>query len=320
MSHVEIVAEGLRRLDRLLADAYPEPPAPYSAEWLNYQSLLAQQARLFHEREILEGAFPLQIDLAGAPVMESAIDASFLQEFLDRLQKTVSSITQTLMGKARDRARFQEDVVAASRLRVLAATPGSFVLGLEGPERHQQLALDGTQAEPVFDEAMDLLLDVFHASDASVASGDLLTAASSVGDRALRHLKSLAANVSSRGARTVFTHRTAFDPEEPIREVIFGGEAARRLEELLTRAESSTQTIIVEGRLSGVSWIRKRFELEVEREDGTPLVYRGTVSVDIRDMVADSFDRHVQAVLEETTLSSEIEHESSVSHHLIELR
>jgi hypothetical protein len=316
VSELEQVRESLRRLDELLAN-FEVAPDVGTPQWFDYESLVGQQLRLLQRQELLEGDFQVEVRLLGRPVVGTRVEVPFLTDFLGGLQDAVLSITQMLTGQARDRAPFQRDVLAAGRLHLVATPAGSFILGMQGPAREPQLPFEGAAGTP-FDEAVDLVMDVMKASEDDVASDALLEAASQVGGRGLKHLERLAGNISSSGAQTVFVHRNPLDEEQPLREVSFGTAAARRLQSLLSATESSVETIEVEGRLVGVSWIRKRFELEAGEGAAELTVYRGTVSVDLRNRVADAFDQHVRATLERTQVVSSIEGAGEkVSYHLI---
>lgn len=318
MSELEQVHEGLSRLSDVLS-TFDVPPEIGTAEWFDYESLVAQQARLIHRRELLEGEFQVEVTLLGRPVQGTRVEVPFVKDFLAGLQDAVLSITQMLTGQARDRAPFQRDVVEAGRLYLIATPVGSFRLAMQGPARQPQLPLDDTGSTP-FDEAIDLVLDVMKASEEDVASGVLLEAASHVGGRGLKHLEGLAGNIAGSDAAAVFVHRNLLDEEEPVREVSFGAPAARRLQSLLSGSESSVETIQVDGRLVGVSWIRKRFELEVGQGEPEPQIYRGTVSIDLRNRVADAFDQSVRATLERTKVVSRVEGAGEkVSYHLIDI-
>lgn len=327
MSDLEFVEESLTTLGEALGAFVEAPPEQGTGAWTMYRTLLERQVQLLHERAILAGEHQVEMDLSGSPVIGNSIDSKFLGGLLQRFQDAVTSVTQTLMAEARDRGSWGGDVLASSRMRVTTTAPGSFVVGLEGPQRSVQLSAIGTdgdeqdrasaEPEPVFDEALDLVLDVLHAASNDMDSRPLLESASVAGGRAVKHLQALAKEVASNTVVAKFVHRSPF--RERPRSVQFGYAAARHMESVLSRTETSEETVEVFGRLIGASWLRERFEIQAD-EDGTEVIYKGTVNVDLRGQVQAAFDTDVWAVLEKTTVTSDLDDEPTISWHLVAIR
>jgi hypothetical protein len=95
------------------------------------------------------------------------------------------------VGKAR---RYPVDVLTAASMRLVGTRSGSFVIGLEGPERDRQLSFSDepdNEALPVFDEAIGRLLYVVDVAEAEVAAEALPQVLGELsGERPLKNLVS----------------------------------------------------------------------------------------------------------------------------------
>lgn len=320
MSDVNELRAELAELAEILQPIERAEPEPWTADWMGWQSLLTRQAEVLHQLDIAQAEFPVSVSLHGGAVMGNAVRASFLGDFLSQLQATVAAVIQTVMhGAETSRGRLPVDVVEASHLRVVATTPGSFVVGLEGPERSRQETLDieGLEDEPPppFDEAMDRLMDVLSAVETDVSGERLTTAIGDLGGRrALNHLVDLAKTIATTGTAATVARRDPF--EDSVREARLSASGASRLRQVLSRTEQHIEYEEHVGVLSGVRWKTGLFDLEVER-DGESVAYSGRIVRDLRDSVRSAFDRRVRVVLERTITRTAVEGHESVSYRLV---
>lgn len=320
MSDVESLRAELADLNEVLSALGEGQPEEYSAEWMGWQSLLTRQAELFHQLEITEATFPLSVSLHGGAVLGNTVRAGFLGEFLKEFQDTLAAAIQTVMhGVETTRGRLPMDVLEAAHLRIVATAPGSFVVGLEGPPRTVQEALDidGLEDEPPppFDEAFERLMDVLSAVETDVSGERLAVAIGDLGGaRSLRHLVELAKSIATTGTGATFARRDPFD--DRVREARLSALGASRLRQVLSRTEQDLDYVELTGVLSGVRWKTGLFDLEVVT-DGDREVYSGRVVRDLRDSIRSAFDRRVRVVLERTVTRTPVEGQESTTYRLI---
>lgn len=203
MTDADRFRDELADLSALLVELDQES-APWSPEWMNRQSLLTRDADLRHKLEVAEGAYQFELVLAGSPIRDGAIDVSFLGRFLEHLQMTVSTVAQAIMFGDRRRGPIGSDVLGASVMRLVATAPGSFVVAVEGPERNVQASLDPTGDDeeplPVFDEAIERILDVIDVAELEVAGERLPRAVSALGGhRPISHMVEFAKLLATHG-------------------------------------------------------------------------------------------------------------------------
>lgn len=326
MTRIEAVREELADLAGVLRDYRDAAPAPWTPQWMSLQSLLSRQAELTHEAELLEGVSEFEIRLVGGAELNHGVEANFFGQFIDRVQATVSAIVQSVLhGDVGARGQFPADVLTASMMRVEPGTPGSFVIHLKGPQRAARRALDGEQEIPPFDEAVDRVLSLLQAAAAEQETDALRAAVADVGShRAVQGMAELVSALASSGTGATFVQRSPF--EEELREARLPARVAARLHEVLSRTHQTTETIHETGKLTGVSWTRWRFDLEVTRgeppEGGAPIVevLTGRIIGDIRDAVRDAFDQVVRAEIERTTTVTEADRREHVSYRLVGVR
>ena len=319
MTDAERIREELEELSALLASSLPSAGEPWSAAWLNRQSLLTRQVEVQAELKLVEGLYEFEVALTGTPVVGNAVEARFLGSFLEELQLTVSSVVQTIMHGVKKYGALGNDVLGASTMRLQATAPGSFVLAFAPRARSVQLPFEGSTEEdeprPAFDEAIERILDLLDAAENEVAGELLPTAVAELGGpRATKHMLEVAHILASHQAAARATSRSPFLAEW--RTASLSGAGAHRLEVLLGRTEQRVERLALVGRLSGVRWKNTSFDLEVE-EGSTPLT--GKIARDLRDDVRELFDRVVRATVERTTIQSQIEAEERVTYRLVEV-
>lgn len=313
---LEVVRLALERLGPAL-DEFERtgPPPTGSLEAMEYDSLLRHQADLLVHQELLAGAADLEVSLVGGAESQNKVEASFLGEFLERLQSGLLSVLQVIEGgEGHSRGPFSQHALGAGQLRVAATPAGSFGLSLLGPSQTVPMSVEeGVDGETEFDEAVGALFDFVDAAEA-IDEVALQVAAGVLGHRALTHVEALAKALASTGTTARFTHHPV--TRSTYRTTAVPPSTARRIETFLSETQQETRRVEYEGRLVGASWVSRTFQLQLDEE----VTLKGSVTVDLRSAVAHRFDQVVRAVVEETVTSSSLDDEVTTSYRLIELR
>lgn len=313
MSAPDEISAELEMLNDVLASS-PEEIEPFSAEWLTMQSLLVRQADLLHALDVAESKYEFEVALSGEAIVGSTVETGFLGKVLESVQATVWSVAQTLMIGERRGGSFGRQVVDAGSLRLVASEPGSFKVGFVGPERNAQRSFDDEEEPlPVFDDAVSRILDVIDTVETDIEGQHLTEALSQLGGhRALGHLRKLTGILASyqTGARVI--QRIPVDDLAP-REASLSPGGARRMQLILSRTTSETETLHLRGRLSGLRWRTPSFDLETE--DGEP--FTGSVARELREDIRAAFDMDVVAEVERTVTTFEIAGDETVTYKLV---
>ena len=187
-------------------------------------------------------------------------------------------------------------------------------MGFVGPDRNAQRSFDDEEDPlPVFDDAVSRILDVIDTAETDIEGAQLTEALSQLGGhRALTNLKKLTGILASHqtGARVV--QRIPVDELLP-REASLSPGGARRMQLILSRTTSETETLRLGGRLSGLRWRTPAFDLETE--DGEP--FTGSVARELRDHIREAFDMNVVAEVERTVTKSEIGGDETTTYRLV---
>jgi hypothetical protein len=320
MSSAERLQQELADLAELLVPLDDDAIEEWSPEWMSRQSLLTRDTRLRHELAIVQGEFEFEVALSGERVHGAAVEASFFGRFLDELQATVNAVGQAIMFGSLSGAgrRYPAEVLNAASMRLVATQPGSFVMGLAGPERDRQLSFgdeDGDEALPVFDEAVSRVLDVIDVAENEIAGESLPYVVSELGGhRPLTHMVNLAKLLASNGTTAVAVDRSPFRAVE--RQAVLTAPGARRLQALLSRTNQATETRLVNGKLTGVRWKSGVFDLETDDEGE---IISGKIASELRDEVRELFDSPARMTIEVTTTQTEIEGETTTTYKLVEI-
>jgi hypothetical protein len=320
MSLTDGLAAELSELTSLLAPMNHQELEEWSPEWMSRQSLLTRDVELRERLAAAQGEFELEIALVGERVRGSTIEASFLGRFLDEFQSTINAVGQAIMfgaaGKAR--SKYPPDVLDASTMRLVATRPGSFVLGLNGPQRQRQLSFGGEsndEAIPIFDEAISRVLDVFDVAENEVAGERLPLAVSELGGhRPLSKMIKLAKLLAANSTAAAAVERSPYKSD--IRRSALSAAGARRLQAILSRTQQTTEIISIQGRLTGVRWKSGLFDLETE--DGSEAI-TGRIPSELRDDVRVAFDQLANMVIERTVTQTEVEGETTTTYRLVEI-
>jgi hypothetical protein len=296
MTPLEALRAELEDLSRVLEATAGSGTEPWSPEWMAKQSLLRRQADLAHQISLMEGTAEVEVRLAGGAEQRNEVPADFLGGFLQAFQGAVASIVQSLLHGETERGQLPADVLSASRLRVGAAAPGSFIVQMTGPvERNIQMGIDTTEGPPPFDEAVDRVLEVLQAAEGDVDIERLQSAIVEIGSpRAVGHVTEMARALARTGTTAMLTERSPFRGEP--REARVSSLAANRLHEVLSRTKQDTTTVFMTGQLSGLRWTKGIFDLEVEIGEET-VVISGRVTADLRASASARFDQVVRAEL-----------------------
>ena len=322
MSSIEALREELEALGEILRPLVESPAEPWTAAWVNMQTLMSRQADLLHWLEIEEGEFELEFRLIGSEIQNSSIGTAFFGSLLSTLQASLYAIGDSLMTRRpRVHGRYPKDVLDEATLRLKATRPGSFIIGMEGPlDRGVQLTvaeemeLEENLELPVFDDAVKRVLDVFDAAENEV-DGEWLT--NSIGElgsnRALSKMIDLAKVLSSTRVESVAVNRSRFLGHP--RECRLSAPGAARLRGVLLRTQMDTRIVEMHGLLSGIRWKSGLFDLDTD-EFGT---ITGRIPVELREDVRDLFDSFVHVNVEMTSTTTPVEGEPKMTYRLVEL-
>lgn len=322
MSAADSLRNQLRDLERILKPTLKRPQVPWSAEWMDTQSLLARQVELLHWLELEENPFEFELRLLGDEVRDSTMNAGSLGKVLAAFQEALYAIGDIMItGRSRVRGPYTGDVLEQVSLRISGIASGSFVIGMTGPsDRIAKLFLDDDasaevdQPLPVFDDAIGRIFDVFDAAENEVDSDGLPEAISELGGhRALTKMIEVAKVLSASKIDTVAVNRSRFLPNP--RECHLSAPGATRLRSVLSRTQLTTELVEMRGHLSGLRWPAGIFNLEVE--NGGSIT--GKVPLELREEIRDFFDSSVTILVEKTSLDTEVEGESKITYRLVEL-
>ncbi len=323
MSETDALKQELRSLSEILRSMENRPLEEWSPEWMNMQSLLIRQADLLHWLDLAEGRFEFEMTLAGSEIHNSSVDVAFLGKFLSTFQASVHAIGESIMSaKPTANRRFKSDVLEQANLRLVATHSGSFVMGMAGPtDRDVQLSLEDNDdqdnndlAVPIFDEAINKVLDVLDAAENEVDSQNLPTAISDLGGhRPLKKMIDFAKVLATSKVDIIAVDRSPF--RSSTRECRLTAAGAHRLQTVLSRTHLTTERISMQGRLTGIRWKSGIFDLDTE-DSG---IVTGKIPIELRREVRDVFDSLVTVVIEKTVTQTEVEGESKILYRLVEI-
>jgi len=325
MSNVEYLESEIAEMHRVLAPLDEAELEQWSPEWVMRESLRTRFNDLLHEIEVARGEYELTFSFVGQRVLNHSIDASFLATFISRFQAVVSAVSDEIMFGVYQGARrvLPSDVLDQSTMRVVATSPGSFELGIEGPrDRGVQLTIDTESDEmPIFDEATDRVFDVFESVEGGWLDSSLNEVIAALGSqRPASKMLELAQVLASNGTVATAYDRSKF--KDAPREIPFTSTGARRIQSLLSATTRETVQFSVDGTLTGVRWRNRTFDVEVAEgsDDSLPLVISGHIASELRqDIRSGRFDQPGVFLVERTTTRSATEDELAVSYRLVGL-
>lgn len=257
-------------------------------------------------RQVLEASRArFDVVLDGAPVVGHEIRVDALSKLLHSLQESVSSIAQSLRGRATSSASLPSALRSETALNFSMAYPGSFGALLRGPEPAQVLPtlfdfLDDEGEQPatveptILDRAVQSVLSVLDlAGSEQVDDEPIVDAVLPLGSRAFKHLSELSAAIVDENltARLVFV-----SPAVATRTTAVTKRSATRLRDVLGRNTETEEQVTIRGRLGSVSDIHNRIDLQATE---------GVINAKVTDeLVPELGDFYTQNVLASFTVRS----------------
>ncbi|UJP40817.1 hypothetical protein [Cellulomonas palmilytica] len=258
----------------------------------------------------------LEVVLNGVPVAGHEVRIDALAKLLHSLQESVSSIAQSITGKATARASIPGPLRDATALRLASVYPGSFGAILKGPtlgHEDEEPLFDVEDSVPsLLDMAVETVLQVVELAAADDPNDNMLVEKIlPLGARSFKHLKELSAAIVDEdlSASIAFTSPSA----EPHR-VMLNKAAARALSDALGRNRLTEDQEVLVGHLGTVSDIRNRIELQTQDE-----IISARVVDELVPQLAQYYSRSVTATFDVTTLRSLVTGEERRSYVLVGL-
>jgi len=219
---------------------------------LSLQGLRSRRRQLLTEIQAAcqaERVAEIQLRFEGAPVQSGTIEAGFLGEFLEYLQKLVFALGQAVASRPTARGTIPESVMERTRLRLAAVSPGSFTAELAG-DAHPNLF-----GESLVQECFDNLHSLIETGDDAGRLADIL---GRLGGRVQGHYTAFLGSLTTASASVSL--QTWLDATTA-REVTISTGRARNITDalsLLQREEERLET--VGGRLIGLLQHKAQFE------------------------------------------------------------
>jgi hypothetical protein len=271
------------------------------------QSLAAQVPDLAPARPL-----PLTMHMVDPESEDNTVPAAAAGEMLERLQRAVARVAKARRTHAIEVKRLFKADVAAARLDVLTAVPGSWIVELR-PHLVQQPADDEEEQAEIplgtstwAEQAMVEILAVLPEGPEDEAALDAIAVAEPVIRRAVTDL------VSGRGQQL----DVGFSLERPQGEPLAGRITTDQARALRRALDIESEERIIEtrrGRLDGLRTKRRIFYLEVP--GGQEL--HGLVDEDLLPVVRDNLDRVVNVRLEVVISRSKSGRVSQRRYHLV---
>lgn len=274
---------------------------------LTIQSLQERRAELAQElANLTDEDLPgheLSLIVRGAPVHEHAVEAKFLGQLLQDMQKLIRALVAAQYGDQRRQGPWHPEVLRRSTLQFTESFAGSFGMTLEAVD--EQMELEGHLAvQPAFN-------DLFGVLTSGLERGAFLESLAPLGPRARSHL------------RAMLEHLGDAEADLELRWPLVRGEkvarltrrTAQTLADTLRRIDESEHLETVFGVLEGA--ILRTGYFEIQKEDGS--VIGGRVSQQLQRQIAPHFNRRVKASLIVTTVTDRGTDETRVSYRLVEL-
>ena len=281
------------------------PPDDFAAElqWNAWQTHLHElgeelEASLTHE---LQGS-DLQLAVDGDPVSGHAIHAGFLGTILAKTQGLINALAQATEQRPTGRGSVPNNIIEDYRLMVDGVFQSSFGLKLRLPTEKELSRLRLSHSDTVMDQFCKLM-------DPALDQTDLVRLIAP--PRVKTHYLGLIEAIGKGGAKVL-----ARTPRLR-RGVRLTAVQARDRAMWMNSFSSETDTLTMDGTLTGGSIANNRFELQVDDE-----TYRGSISTQAKEQMQKiHFGEMVQAVIEETTMTTDDgQLEGTISHHLKSLQ
>ena len=279
----------LAALDQVLATFAACERGDYPGVEVMRDSLMERRKLVARQLANAEGPALTLVLSGGSVATNTGLDVAFLAAFLDALEASLASIARALAGEPSGpdgpaglprRATLTLCDVTVGRVTLVldrprgAASNGAVVaptLGDDGPE-------------PVFERAVSRLLAILDAASVPERSAHqpLLGVLDRLGPRAHQRLQRLAAAVSGADADAEIRFNR---PGHPVAHGSLTRSTADVLQRVLAAVETEEHIVRVNGRIAGVSLVRRTFELE--RPDGSIIIGRYAEDLAIRPFIGE---------------------------------
>jgi hypothetical protein len=158
---VEFLKKQLEKLAKVQGSVNTEVPLDFGTK-LTLNSLARHEADLREElkaAEWLEAPGDMELVLEGPSVVEHAVPADLLGQFLEQIQRLRLAIAETASGILRGSGRFANKLVEDNRLMVECFAPSSFAIRLSyaSPSSEPTLFDNDETESPCDEQFMDLL-------------------------------------------------------------------------------------------------------------------------------------------------------------------
>lgn len=299
MSNLSEMREHLSRLEEAVESLAPVETSP--AMMLMSQGLVEIRDDVRHQVQDARRA-RLQVVLDGVPVIGHEIRVDALARLLHSLQESISSVAQSLTGKATSRAAIPGPLREATALSLSAVFDGSFGAVLSGPlPKADAPETFEFEDEPptVLDDAVGRILTVIDLANSGEATDDpIVEAVLPLGSRAFRHLADLSSAIVEQEMTATLDwdspstqdHGSAFLTKV----------TAQRLGDVLGRNKMTERQEVVDGRLGTVSDLRNRVELQTDEGD----ILAASVVDEIVPLLGAFYTKRVQATFDVVTVRS----------------
>lgn len=277
------------------------PPDDFAAQlqWDSWQKHLTELDKELDKSigQELEGSDVL-LAIDGDPVSGHAVHAGFLGTILAKAQSLINALAQAAEQRPTERGNVPNNIIADYKLMVDGVFQSSFGLKLRLPTEQELNRLRLNHSEVVLDQFCKLM-------DPDLEQTELLQIVSS--PRVKTHYLGLIEAVGKGGAKLL-----ARTPRIR-RGVRLTAAQARDRATWMSSFSAATETLVLEGLLTGGSVANNRFELLVDDD-----IYKGGISVQAKEqMRVIHFGDRVRATVDETTMTAEDSQlEGAVTRHL----
>ena len=264
--------------------------------WQNYLGALDSELESSIDRELEGSDILLAID--GDPVSGHAVQAGFLGTILAKAQSLINALAQATEQRPTERGNIPNNIISDYKLMVSGVFQSSFGLQLRLPTEHELNRLRVNHSDVVLDQFCKLINpDLEQAELAQIVSSP----------RVKTHYLGLIEAVGKGGAKLL-----ARTPRIR-RGFRLNASQARDRATWMNSFSAETETVTLDGLLTGGSIANNKFEFQVDDE-----TYKGSISAQAKDQMRNiHFGDRVRATIEETTMTAEEgQLEGAVTHHL----
>jgi hypothetical protein len=278
-------------LDQVLATFAACEGGDYPGVEVMRDSLMERRKLVARQLAHTEGPTLTLVLSGGSVATNTGLDVAFLAAFLDALEASLAAIARALTGEPSgpDGPDGPAGLPRRATLTLCDVTVGRVTLVLDRP---RGATSNGATApapgddgpEPVFERAVGRLLAILDAASVPERSAHqpLLGVLDRLGPRAHQRLQRLAVAVSGADADAEIRFTR---PGHPVAHGSLTRSSAEVLQRVLAAVEAEEHIVRMNGRIAGVSLVRRTFELE--RADGSIIVGRYAEDLAIRPFIGE---------------------------------